>query len=151
MQLSLGLPDPEEEIRIMERSLSGELYAAPEPVAGPEAVLGAREEIGKVKVSPDLLAYIGRIAEATRKRTDLEAGVSPRGTLALLRSARSLAFLEGRSHVVPEDIKALAVPVLSHRLVLTRRYGAGSGQKAVMEEILSQVPVPTEAFAGDPA
>ncbi len=151
MKLSLGLPDPAEEIRIMERALSGQLAAAPRPVAGPEAVLGAREEIRQVFVHEELLGYLSRIAEATRRRTDLEAGVSPRGTLALLQASRSLAFLEGRSYVVPEDIKALAVPVLAHRLVLTRRYGTDSGQKAVMEEILSQVPVPTENFTGDPA
>ena len=149
MKLSIGLPDPENEIRIMERFLSGGVLESVSPAADAEAVGRAREEIFAVTVDGELMQYIARIVSATRKRTDVEAGVSPRGTLALLHAARSLAFLEGRNYVVPEDIKRLAVPVLAHRLVLTRRYGAGSGQRAVMEEILSRVPVPTENFAGN--
>jgi MoxR-like ATPase len=119
------------------------------PIADDQVIERAREEIRSVTVSGDLMQYIAQIVSATRKRTDVEAGVSPRGTLALLHASRSLAFLEGRDFVAPEDIKRLALPVLAHRLVLTRRYGAGSGQRSVMEEILSRVPVPTENFAGD--
>ena len=149
MKLSIGLPDPEGEVRIMERFLSEGVLESVSPAADDKAVAEAREEIRSVTVSGELMQYIAQIVSATRKRTDVEAGVSPRGTLALLHASRSLAFLEGRNYVVPEDIKRLALPVLSHRLVLTRRYGAGSGQRSVMEEILSRVPVPTENFAGD--
>ena len=139
----------ENEVRIMERFLSEGVLESVSPAADDKAIAEAREEIRSVTVSGELMQYIAQIVSATRKRTDVEAGVSPRGTLALLHASRSLAFLEGRNYVVPEDIKRLALPVLSHRLVLTRRYGAGSGQRSVMEEILSRVPVPTENFAGD--
>ena len=68
------------------------------------------------------------------------------GTLALLHASQSLAFLEGRSYVVPEDITRLAVSVCAYRLVLTRHIGRTAGQKAVMEDVLRTVAVPTEQF-----
>jgi MoxR-like ATPase len=107
----------------------------------------ARQEARKVQVSEDLIGYIGALVKATRERPDVEAGVSPRGTLALLHSAQSLAFLEGRSFVVPEDITRLAVPVCAHRLVLTRHIGRTAGQRVVMEDIVRTVAVPTEQFS----
>ncbi len=146
MRLSLGLPDLEREIRIMERFLTGSEEASLSPVTGAETVLAAGREARKVRVSPDLMDYMGRLVMATRSRSDLAAGVSPRGTLALLHAAQSLAFLEGRTYVVPEDIETLAVPVLAHRLVPAGRYGRTSQQKAILEEILAGLPVPTEAF-----
>ena len=93
-----------------------------------------------------MMGYIADIVMATRDRRDLAAGVSPRGTLALLHSTQTLAWLNGRSYVVPEDIKALAVPVLAHRLIPAQSYGYYLGQEKVMEEVLDMVPVPTEQF-----
>ena len=177
MKLSIGLPDVESECRIMERSLArmeriGRQYFDTKSVpgratgmqegargiggweadicavAGAEAIVQARMEARKVLVSEDLIRYIAALAGETRERPDLEAGISPRGTLALLHASQSLAFVEGRSYVVPEDITRLAVPVCAHRLVLTRHIGRTAGQRAVMEDILRTVPVPTEQFGG---
>ena len=168
MKLSIGLPDEENEFRIMERSLArrdriqgqenGDGRSAGQeirrsswetdifPVADAETIKQARQEAGKVQVSQDLMRYISALVKATRERPDIEAGVSPRGTLALLHASQSLAFLEGRSYVVPEDITKLAVSVCAHRLVLARHIGRTAGQKAVMEDILRTVAVPTEQF-----
>ena len=174
MKLSIGLPDEENECRIMARSLArmertlgqengdgssvGQENGGGQeirrnswetdifPVADAMAIKLARQEAGKVQVSQDLMRYISALVKATRERPDIEAGVSPRGTLALLHASQSLAFLEGRSYVVPEDITRLAVSVCAHRLVLTRHIGRTAGQKAVIEDILRTVAVPTEQF-----
>ena len=118
-------------------------------VADAETIAQARQEARKVKVSEDLIHYIRNLVKTTRERPDIEAGVSPRGTLALLHSAQSMAFLEGRSYVIPEDITRLAVPVCAHRLVLTRHIGRSAGQRVVMNDILRTVPVPTEQFGSE--
>ena len=97
-------------------------------------------------MSEELIRYIAALVRVTRERPDIEAGVSPRGTLALLHASQSLAFLEGRSYVVPEDITRLAVPVCAHRLVLTRHIGRTAGREVVMADVLRTVPVPTERF-----
>jgi MoxR-like ATPase len=168
MKLSIGLPDEENECRIMARSLArmnrtqgqengGGHSTGQEtrrsswetdisPAADAETIRLAQQEAGKVQVSQDLIRYISALVKATRERPDIEAGVSPRGTLALLHASQSLAFLEGRSYVVPEDITRLAVSVCAHRLVLTRHIGRTAGQKAVMEDVLRTVAVPTEQF-----
>lgn len=166
MKLSIGLPDEENECLIMERSLERSLKKAlnkplsesdreggwetdVSAVADAETIAQARQEARKVKVSEDLIHYIRNLVKTTRERPDIEAGVSPRGTLALLHSAQSMAFLEGRSYVVPEDITRLAVPVCAHRLVLTRHIGRSAGQRVVMNDILRTVPVPTEQFGSE--
>ncbi len=155
MKLSIGLPDEENERLIMERSLerlvsnsntAGGWETDISPVADAKSIALARQEARKVQVSEDLIGYIGALVKATRERPDVEAGVSPRGTLALLHASQSLAFLEGRAYVVPEDITRLAVPVCAHRLVLTRHIGRTAGQRVVMEDIVRTVPVPTEQF-----
>lgn len=150
MKLSIGLPDEENECRIMERSLkrivSGGWENDISAVADAQTIALARREASQVQVSEDLIRYIADLVKTTRERPDVEAGVSPRGTLALLHSAQSLAFLEGRSFVVPEDITRLAVPVCAHRLVLTRHIGRTAGQRVVMEDIVRTVAVPTEQF-----
>lgn len=149
MRLSLGLPDLAGEIKIMERFMTGSVEETITPAASGEAILEAGRQARQVHAAPDLLDYMGRLVQATRKRTDLAAGVSPRGTLALLHSAQSLAWLEGRDYIVPEDIRTLTVPVLAHRLVPSGRYGRTGQQKAILEEVLSRVPLPTENFGED--
>ena len=156
MKLSIGLPDEENECRIMERSLewlvsnsntAGGWETDISPVADAKSIALARREASQVQVSEDLIRYIADLVKTTRERPDVEAGVSPRGTLALLHASQSLAFLEGRSFVVPEDITRLAVPVCAHRLVLTRHIGRTAGQRVVMEDIVRTVAVPTEQFS----
>ena len=146
MRLSLGLPDREEEMRILRRFMSAEPLEEIGEVCRPEDLITARKISETIHISDELLSYIADIVIATRKRGDIAAGVSSRGTLALMRAARASAFLEGRDYVVPEDIKYLAEPVLAHRLILFRNYRQTMTQETILREIIESVPVPTEDF-----
>ncbi|WP_029232508.1 AAA family ATPase [Butyrivibrio sp. VCB2006] len=147
MKLSMGFPGKKQELEILRRFQEGnknEKLDELSSVATLEDILTMRSEAMKVEVHPDLMAYITDIVDATRNRTDVNSGVSPRGSLALLYCAKVLAYANDRAYVTPEDIKLLAVPVLAHRLILSGGYGASKNAKAVIEEILTEVTVPTE-------
>ena len=143
MKLSMGFPSKEEELAILDRFQLAEPLKTLEPVCTREEILEAMEEIRKIYVHPEIKKYLVDIAEASRQDGELLSGVSPRGTLALFKGIRAYAWLKGRDYVVPEDVKALAVSVLAHRLVLA---GAGDtdAERRVMEEILKRVEVPVE-------
>lgn len=148
MKLSMGFPEKEQEIEILKRFQEGNRAQKLEEikaVASLEDIIQMRKEAMNVEVHPDLLAYISDIAEKTRSRNDIASGVSPRGSLALLYCAKVLAYANDRSYVTPEDIKALAVPVLAHRLIMGSTYGSNRNAAAIINEILSEVPVPTES------
>ena len=115
MKLSMGFPSKEEELAILDRFQLAEPLKTLEPVCTREEILEAMEEIRKIYVHPEIKKYLVDIAEASRQDGELLSGVSPRGTLALFKGIRAYAWLKGRDYVVPEDVKALAVPVLAHR------------------------------------
>lgn len=146
MKLSMGLPNKCEEINIMKRFLADTPYEKLESVCTAEKVLEARESSKQVFVHELLLNYIADLVQATRENKNIVSGVSPRGTLALVHACQALAWISGRDYVVPEDIKKLAVPVLAHRLVLTRGYGSSVTGEKEIQAILNQVPVPTEEW-----
>ncbi len=146
MKLSLGFPDRNEEIAVLRRFLTDDVLSSIGPVTDGSAILRAREEAKKIEISSELLGYIADLTLATRTRGDVASGVSPRGSLALLHAVQVYSYLEERDYVVPEDIKALAVPVLAHRLILAHSYGRRADGPAVIREILDSVPVPTESF-----
>lgn len=146
MRLSMGLPTREEELSILERYMEKEPLAELESVLTLEELAAARKEANDIFVHPCVLSYMVEIVSATRQKEKTVMGVSPRGNLALLRCAKAYAYLEGRSYVTPDDIKALAVPVLAHRIVLG--YGAGGRDacEKLVRDILATTPVPTEDF-----
>lgn len=146
MKLSMGLPGKDEELNIMKRFLKDEPYETLEAVCAAENVLEARNLARQVYVHECLLGYIAELIHATRERKEILSGVSPRGTLALVHAAQSYAWIQGREFVVPEDIKKVAVPVLAHRLVLTRGYGNSVTGEKEIQSILDEVPVPTEEW-----
>lgn len=150
MKLSMGLPSKEEEIRIMERfmndipgSTSGKINA----VCSSRELIDMQAEAAKCYVHRSILQYISDIVDATRNNSCIKLGISPRGTLALLRAVKAYAYIDGREYVVPEDVKKLAVPVLAHRLVLTSAFAGSEGKKKVIEDIVSAVTVPTEEWS----
>ena len=148
MKLSMGFPDKAQELEILKRFQEGnktEKLKEIEKVASLEDIIAMRQEAMKVQVHQDLLTYITDIVAATRKRSDVASGVSPRGSLALLYCAKVLAYANDRNYVTPEDIKNLAVPVLAHRLIMGSTYGSSKNGRAIIEEILSEIPGPTEA------
>ena len=143
MRLSLGMPAREEELQILDRFEKEDPLDSLEPVTSVEELREDQEEYKKVYVHPELKGYLTDICERTRNIGEILGGVSPRGTIALYQAVRAWAYLQGRDYVVPEDIKKLAVPVLSHRLIL----GAGflRGEELV-DRILEEVAVPTEEW-----
>src|SRR5690606_30563037 len=86
-----------------------------------EDIIAAQDSYSQVQVSNDMYEYMTRIVEATRNHADVAIGVSPRGTQALLKAIQVYAILQDRDYVLPDDIKAMARPVLSHRLTLKNR------------------------------
>ena len=144
MKLSMGLPSKEEELSILTRFERAQPLAKLSAVCTTEEILAAQQEYKKVYVHPLLLDYIAELSQQSRRHPYVVTGVSPRGTLALLNAAKAYAFLQERTFVIPEDIKIVAVPVLAHRLVLSRGVGSQSTGTEIIEKLLSDVAVPTE-------
>lgn len=148
MKLSMGMPSKAEELEILDRYMSKEPLADLESIMSLEELLAVRAEANEVYVHPCIREYMVDIIEATRNADGIVLGVSPRGSLAFLRCVKAYAYLQGRNYVNPDDVKAVAVPVLAHRLIMG--YGmdnTGSGAIALMEKILNNTTVPTEDFS----
>lgn len=147
MKLSMGLPDREEEIRILETYRSFDPLADLAPVVTKEEILQMKREAQQVYVHPALEGYLVDLAAATRSSEKTVSGVSPRGTLALMRAAKAWAYMEDRTYVIPDDVKAVLPAVFAHRLALS--YGQGRYRECVrlVEEICGSVAVPTEDFS----
>jgi len=143
VRLNVGYPTLEEEVRILGAQTLGHPIDQLQAAATEAEILAAREAVKQVHVSPDVAGYIARITAATRQHPDLRLGASPRGTLALARGARGLAFLHGRDYVAPDMVKRMAGPVLEHRLIV-RPQAAALGKTAgnILKEVLNQVPPP---------
>ena len=144
MQLSMGLPTPEEELQIMNRFLLDTPLEELTPVCSIDDITAMQQEYKNVYIHPELMNYMVQIIQATRTSAEIVSGVSPRGTLALLKAVRSYAFIKGRDYVVPEDIKLLCSPVLAHRLVFPRGSQGTIAGLHLIEKIMNQIPVPTE-------
>lgn len=147
MRLSMGLPDQEEEVLILERFGGEDPYEKLESVITRGQILQMREAAKEVYVHPVLQTYIVELAAATRKEPELAFGVSPRGSLALMQAAKAYAALLGRSYCTPDDVRALAVPVFSHRLGFQGGRRDTARQQALVQRILKEVPVPAEEFS----
>ena len=117
LRISLEYPDHRAERALLAGQDRRALIAHTEPSLDAEAVLRMRQRVRGVLASPALLDYVQALLEASRRHTDIRLGLSPRAGLALLAAARALALLDGRHHVLPEDVQALFVAVAAHRLV----------------------------------
>lgn len=144
MRLKLGYPDEESELAIIDRFIENDPLAELEPVASGRDISEARHTYNKVYVSEPVRRYIVSLTKATRSQDDVILGVSPRGMLWMLRAAQALAAVSGRSFVLPDDVKRLAVPVFSHRIIIRSGYGAGDKAEEIIKRITAQVPVPSE-------
>lgn len=143
MKLSMGLPGKEEEVKMMERFMSKEPLDELTAVASKEDVLQLQKQARQVYVHPALIDYMAELVQESRKHHQVEHGISPRGTLALLNSARAYALVKGREYVVPEDIKTVAVPVLAHRIQTNTSFQKDAAT-GVIQGLLSTVSLPTE-------
>ncbi|MEU3188939.1 MoxR family ATPase [Streptomyces sp. NPDC006923] len=148
LKLTVPLPTRDDEINVLSRHAEGfnprDLRAAGvRPVAGPADLEAARAAVAKTSVSPEIAGYIVDICRATRESPSLALGVSPRGATALLSTARAWAWLTGRDYVIPDDVKALALPTLRHRVQLRPEAEMeGVTADSVITAILAHVPVP---------
>ncbi len=148
MRLRLGYPTTTDEVRVLERQQYRHPMLELQQVISVDELLAAQEAVKDIYASPGLKRYIVELNHHTREHPEVYLGSSPRGSLALYRTAQARAAIAGRDYVLPDDIKALAVPTLAHRVIL----GPGArlrdlSAQQVVEEILSSVPVP----GGDPS
>jgi len=146
MRLSLGYPSAETEAAILRGDSTVPKVSALVTVSDGAAVAAEIERIRAIAVDPSLDLYMVSLAQATRVSPLVDMGLSPRGTLALRRAAQAMAAADDRDYVIPDDVKAVGVAVLAHRLKLkTGNFNGHSSQAAddVVREILGQVAVPT--------
>ncbi|WP_460447599.1 AAA family ATPase [Angustibacter aerolatus] len=142
-RLSMGYPSPSAELDMLSNHGSATPLDQVEPVASAADVRALVRTVQGLWVSDAVKQYVVDLATATRTSPDLRLGASPRATLQLLRAARAHAALEGRDHVLPDDVQALAVAVLAHRLLLTPdALLARRSAQDVVQALLRQVPVP---------
>ncbi len=146
MQIHMGNLNKDEELAIIERFLTDSPLNTLNAVCTKEDIREMMAASKEVYIHNDLREYIVDIVNATRKSADIAMGVSPRGTLAFVNAVRAYALVSGRDYVTPEDIKALAVPVLAHRIILQRGRVGAKGSDAKILEILAEIKVPTEEW-----
>ena len=141
---SIGYPDRAHERRALVERTRRDPLAAVSPVVSAAELADLKRRVGEVRVEESVREYLLDVTDATRAHADLTRGVSTRGALTLDAAIRARALLEGRDYAVPDDVKALAVPVLAHRVGArgTLREGRREKARAVIRQILAEVPVP---------
>ncbi|GGC06674.1 AAA family ATPase [Cellulomonas carbonis] len=149
VRLAVGYPDAEAEVDVLTRRLERRQEdATVRRVVDDRTLLAMQAGVEQVRVDPDVVRYCVDLAAATRAHDAVEVGASPRGSQALLLVARALAIIEARRFVAPEDVKAVAVPALAHRITLTpAAWASGRAAEDVVREVLSRVPGPSTVSA----
>ena len=143
MRLSIGYPDREQEMKMAELFLQEKTPDKTKAVCKAEDILALRDEIKAVTVKENILGYMEDIVKITREDARLLLGASPRALLSLLAASRARAFLQGRDFVKPDDVKAVAMQVLAHRLVLSAEAKLQrASAEAVLKELILKVKVP---------
>ncbi|GAK58881.1 ATPase, AAA family/ putative Methanol dehydrogenase regulatory protein MoxR [Candidatus Vecturithrix granuli] len=145
MRLRIGYPAPDQEKAILKAERSMIAIEHLQPVLSARDVTAIQAMVDQVPIDESLQEYIIRIVNRTRTSKWLELGASPRGTLALQRAARASALIAGRQYCLPDDIKALAVSVLAHRVMLqtdTLSETGAEDAERVIQEIVAETPVP---------
>ncbi|WP_137287815.1 AAA family ATPase [Halorussus salinisoli] len=145
VKTSLGYPEEEGELELLERRADrNRRHPSAERQLDATDLQTIQSLVERVEVDRDVMSYITDLTRATRSDARTQVGVSPRGTQRLFETTRTRALLEGREYVVPDDVKAVVRPVVSHRLVLTADARVEETTRAeVVEDILSEVSVPT--------
>jgi MoxR-like ATPase len=141
--VSLGYPDFPHEIEILFSQNDSHPFDNLQAVVTTAEVIHMLQTVREVRVDRAVAEYIVKLVEQTRSDPRLRLGISPRGSLALYRTAQARARMEGRDHILPEDVRALAIPVLAHRIMLdTKAKYGGLRPHNIIQEILEKVPVP---------
>ena len=149
LRIHLGYPEFDEEVTIMDSQQLQHPFDTLEPVANAEEVVQLQQEARQIYVDPLVKQYIVSLVNTTRNHTSIALGASPRASLALQRTAQAMALLRQRDYVLPDDVKELAEPVISHRLILTaaaRMQGIDS--RGIVQQLSDQVAVPGAQVGG---
>lgn len=143
MRIAMGYPDRESEINVLFNQQDHHPFDDLKPVVTCEQVIAMQKQVRTVRVDPAIADYIVRLVESTRADARLRLGISPRGSLALYRTAQAAALMAGRSFVTPDDVRALAISVLAHRIVpdTKAKYG-GLRNEQIIQESLDKTPLP---------
>lgn len=148
MKLDVGYPSIDDEVKIMKGRIERRKddFSISE-FATPSILVEMQKSVEDIHIDDAVLRYVAEIVRQTRQHNDVEVGASPRGSLALLKLSRAKAWLYGRTFVIPDDVKSIAVPALSHRLILKpeqwlKAGGSGKAASSIIKEILNKVPVP---------
>lgn len=151
IRTGVGYPGPEHEVELIMRRASRDADRVTlTPAMSRVDVIALQRRVEEVHISKAVATYVVDLVEATRSSPRTEAGASPRGSLALLKASRARAAMQGRSFVVPDDVKAVAVPCLGHRLLLQPdQWVRGVKTEQVVQEILNRVPAPAATKPGD--
>jgi MoxR-like ATPase len=143
MRISLGYPETDSEITMLERQQHSHPVTRIEQVVSAEELIEAQQRIRDVYLDDLVKEYIVKLVEATRKHPDVYLGASPRGSIALYRTGQARAAIFGRDYVTPDDVKALALVTLAHRLIISPSARIKNvDPRAVIQEILDNTPVP---------
>jgi MoxR-like ATPase len=148
LKIDMGLPDADAEIELYRRAVSGELGGwsggrMPDAVVSGDEARALRTASREVHVAPELLPYLAALADAVRRSPHVELGVSPRGALSLIETARAAALLAGRDFVLPDDIKRFLVPCWSHRLIVKAESELeGQTPAQILQQTVAAVEVP---------
>jgi MoxR-like ATPase len=143
LRLSLGYPSRQNEVELLDRLQRTHPLESLTQVCSPEELVEAQEAVREVYVDGLIKEYIVNLVAATREQDEVYLGASPRGSLALYRASQAHAMLQGRNYVIPDDVKALAVVTLPHRIIMSpsaRMKGINS--QVVVEGLLNQIQVP---------
>jgi len=145
MRLSMGYPSYDDEIKVMDRFVGEDLLESLEPAITMEEIKYVQENYNKVHVSDEIRRYIVDLVNATRTNSEIELGCSPRATLNLMKGCQALAAIRERDYVILEDVKELAVPVMSHRIILKSEINSGSEKsERVIQSILATIETPLD-------
>ncbi len=150
LRLRLGYPGPSEEASIIEQQKRSHPLTDIGDVVSADELLAMQAAVREVYVDPAVTDYLVRLTAATRTHPDIQLGASPRGSLALYRSAQAIAALEGRDYVIPDDIKMLAEPALAHRLIVkTSATLRDVDGRQIVRELLETIPIEEVAGAAE--
>lgn len=143
VRLSMGYPDPDSELQMLIGQKEHHPLANLSSVATFTDLIAMREQARKIAIGDDLVKYILELTRKSRHDARLKLGSSPRGSLALFQTCRARAYLSQREYVIPDDIKAMAKPVLAHRIILdTKTRYSGQTASSIIDEYLSSTAVP---------
>jgi MoxR-like ATPase len=141
--VTLGYPTHEEELAIIEGQQISHPIDSLEPVTNAKEIIELQESVRQIFVDDLIKQYIVTVVDATRGHTDIALGASPRGSLALFRGSQALALMRDRDFVLPDDVKELTAPMLSHRIIVSaaaRMRGIKSSE--IINNIVNEIPVP---------